>query len=163
MMSFTLNSGATFTLDTFTDTHLDAVLSIEKRLSISPWSKQNFIDSIQSYHLCYVALAENAVAAYAIFSLVAGEAELLLLGVNPDYQRRGIAEAVMTAIEPELQKRAQEIFLEVRESNEPAINLYEKLDFHCIGRRPNYYPTARAHQREDALIYAKHIGEIEVE
>ena len=50
---------------------------------------------------------------------------------------------------------AGRILLEVRPSNQPAIALYDKMDFHIIGRRPNYYPDTR----EDALVMAKNLME----
>jgi ribosomal-protein-alanine N-acetyltransferase len=45
---------------------------------------------------------------------------------------------------------AAKIFLEVRESNSPAIQLYVKKGFDLISRRKNYYPADNG--REDALI-----------
>lgn len=157
MLAFTLKNGTVCEFVEFADEALNGVLGIEQAVSPSPWSKQNFIDSIQSSHKCFAAYCAEQLMGFAIFSCVAGEAELLLIGVDPQYQRLGVAEGMLQSAQSVLSPRAQEMFLEVRESNEQAIGLYEKLEFNCIGRRPNYYPRPGKKTREDALIYAKHL------
>ena len=71
---------------------------------------------------------------------------------NPDYRRKGIAEALVDGLVEALKERGSHcLTLEVRASNAPAIALYEKLGFSEIGRRKNYYRNPR----EDALILRK--------
>jgi ribosomal-protein-alanine N-acetyltransferase len=52
----------------------------------------------------------------------------------------------MKLLEEFKERKVKEVFLEVRESNFPAIKLYYKLGFKEIGRRKGYY------KGEDALI-----------
>lgn len=174
---FCLSNGQTCEIKSFGVNDLPDILRIEHAVSSSPWSQGNFIDSITSSHICRGMLLGDRWLAYAVFSLAAGEAELLILGVDPSFQRKGIASALLTLMEAELKALADEMFLEVRASNARAIALYEGLEFNCIGERKNYYPAApsaplnglvdssqvkvgkRSSKREDALIYAKRISE----
>jgi ribosomal-protein-alanine N-acetyltransferase len=64
---------------------------------------------------------------------VAGESEVLNLATDAAYRRQGIATALLHSLE------ADDIFLEVRESNSVARKLYEKLGFVAVGTRPEYY------------------------
>lgn len=88
-------------------------------------------------YTCLVAEHEGAVIGFLIArQLAPDEHELLNLAVRPDGRRRGTASALWS--------RAAEIaqttwFLEVRESNSPAIRFYEKHGFRPAGRRENYY------------------------
>ncbi len=148
-----LPSGQPLTLHEFGEDDVPAIFAIDKRASSFPWTQQNFLDSVFSSHLCVGVKDESRWCAHAVFSLVAGEAELLILAVDPDYQGKKIASELLTHMEAQLCPVAEALFLEVRASNVPAIALYESLGFHQIGERVNYYPCAKG--REDALIYAK--------
>lgn len=66
-----------------------------------------------------------------------GEREILFLAVDPAHRRRGIAKMLLQS---ELARSRGEWFLEVRESNLAAIQLYTSLGFRETGKRENYYP-----------------------
>lgn len=149
----TLPCGQPFTLHEFGEVDVTVMHAIEKRVSSFPWTQKNFLDSVNSSHLCVGVKDDVRWCAYAVFSLVAGEAELLILAVDPDYQGKKIATTLLNHMETQLCPVADALFLEVRASNAPAIALYESLGFHHVGERVNYYPSAKG--REDALIYAK--------
>ena len=71
--------------------------------------------------------------------------------VAPAYQGQGIAKQLLNAfIEHGEQYQAENLFLEVRESNKPAIGLYESAGFSSMSVRKNYYPTATGN--EDAIL-----------
>ena len=77
---------------------------------------------------------------------------MMNIAVHPDFRRQGIAERLVDTLIRELRKLDSRcLTLEVRASNEPAKNLYEKLGFVQIGKRPNYYRNPK----EDALIMRK--------
>ena len=68
------------------------------------------------------------------------EAEILNLCIAPEKRRSGLAEALLNTAVAELRRtRVDRLFLEVRESNTPAISFYEKHQFRETGRRPGYY------------------------
>ena len=129
------------------------VLEIEKQCHSHPWSNANFLSSIESQHACWVIEKDQQIIAYAITSTVLGEAELLNLSVSPEYQRCGIARAILLGIEKSFNHKIDTLFLEVRASNQAAIALYSNSGFNEVGQRRDYYPANNG--REDAIIMAK--------
>ena len=80
------------------------------------------------------------------------ESDVMNVAVHPEFRRRGIAEALVTALVDQLKAiESRCLTLEVRASNVPAIALYSKLGFVEVGRRKNYYRNPK----EDALIMRK--------
>lgn len=80
------------------------------------------------------------------------EIHLLNLAVHPDWQRRGCAVLLLQQLRHwALWLQAQQIVLEVRASNQRAIDLYLRFGFIQIGQRRDYYPTLSG-GREDALV-----------
>ncbi len=143
----------------FTSSDLPSILEIEKSASAYPWSKKNFCDSLVSSHICVGVKLHGLWCAHAVFSIVVGEAELLILAVDPKLQGQQIAKNLLLYMESQFKLRVSSIFLEVRKSNHIAIGLYESLGFNQAGERANYYPAAKG--RESALIYAKHIEDFD--
>jgi ribosomal-protein-alanine acetyltransferase len=83
---------------------------------------------------------EGAVCGFLAIRTVTQEAEILNLSVDPARRRAGNATALLLAALAECRAlRVKKIFLEVRESNFPAISFYEKHGFVRNGRRPAYY------------------------
>lgn len=77
--------------------------------------------------------------------IVEAEAELLSIAVAPEYRRQGIAKLLLAQL-PDLP-----VFLEVRVSNEGAIQLYESQGFRITGRRKGYYKLPP----EDAFVMVR--------
>jgi ribosomal-protein-alanine N-acetyltransferase len=153
-----VGQGDSYLLSEFGDADLPAIVALEQRASIWPWAERNFRDSVQSSHLCLGVKHRGHWCAHAVLSLVADEAELLILAVDPTMQRQGLGRALMTSAMDLVAGRAAELFLEVRQSNARAIAFYESLGFNCLGERRNYYPSKSG--REHALVYGIHIGNI---
>ena len=81
---------------------------------------------------------------------VAGEAEILTIGVAPSARRRGLARALLAAALAAARARAAEtMFLEVEADNAAAIALYCSVGFTPAGRRRDYYGAGR-----DALLFS---------
>ncbi|HET9336945.1 MAG TPA: ribosomal protein S18-alanine N-acetyltransferase, partial [Sphingomicrobium sp.] len=86
-----------------------------------------------------IAQAGRVPAGFSLVRRVADEAELLLLAVDPDHQRRGIGQALLDDfIAGALAHGAHRLHLEVRDGN-PAVSLYNAAGFTPAGRRRNYY------------------------
>lgn len=76
---------------------------------------------------------------FALSRTVAGDCELMMIGVTPGMQRMGIGRALLEHVIAEARRlEADAIFLEVRSGN-PAIDLYAALDFRKVGHRTRYY------------------------
>ena len=100
--------------------------------------------------------ADGRPAAFSLFRTIADEGELLLLGVVPDFRRRGIGKKLLD----DFLGRAREqgvgrVHLEVREGN-PAVVLYRHAGFTLAGRRPKYY-KGRFGGEFDALTLSRKI------
>jgi ribosomal-protein-alanine N-acetyltransferase len=80
---------------------------------------------------------------------VEGEAHILNIAVHPRYRRKGYgARLIAHTLNYFSGRNVQEFFLEVRESNLEAIDLYARYNFQKIGRRKKYYTETN----EDALV-----------
>ncbi|MCI1029114.1 ribosomal protein S18-alanine N-acetyltransferase [Pantoea dispersa] len=129
------------------------LLEIERRAHAFPWSEQTFASNQGERYVNLCLHADGQLAGFAITQVVLDEASLFNIAVDPAFQRRGYARQLLQQLITELEQRAvMTLWLEVRASNQPAIALYQQLDFHQVSVRPNYYPTVSG--REDAIIMA---------
>lgn len=131
--------------------HTQAVYQIEQRAHTHPWSA-SMIGDLSSRGAChYVMLVDEMLVGYFYAQNIVGEVTLLNIAIDPQQQGKGygrqLAEYFLDVCQ---QAGAESAWLEVRESNQRAYNLYSDLGFNEIDRRFNYYPTANG--REDALI-----------
>ncbi|HFE48805.1 MAG TPA: ribosomal-protein-alanine N-acetyltransferase [Chromatiaceae bacterium] len=134
---------------------LPEVMAIERRAYTHPWSEGIFRDCLRVGYLCRVCELEGRLIGHAVLSVAAGEAHLLNLCIDPDFQCRGLGRRLLEACFDEArQRRAETLFLEVRVSNKAAIRLYLAMGFNEVGIRAGYYP-ADGGRREDAFVFAK--------
>lgn len=119
----------------------DAVAMIEQECFSLPWSKEALLASMsQSYSYFVVAKTDDDIAGYGAIYVVAGEGEIINIAVKGEYRRCGIGEAIVKDLLHEGKVRqAEKVFLEVRESNDAAIALYERCGFEKQGIRKNFY------------------------
>ncbi|MDO9535678.1 MAG: ribosomal protein S18-alanine N-acetyltransferase [Bacillota bacterium] len=141
---------------------LEEVLEIEIDSFSFPWSRNSFYTEITgngySYYLvCRLKDSKKIIGYGGIWTLF-DEAHITTLAVHSLYRQAGIGTLIITRlIKNSLQKGAQKVFLEVRDSNREARNLYEKLQFKVIGKRKNYYLD------EDALVMMRDFIETETD
>ena len=135
------------------ETHVAPIAELEKLCFSDPWSENSIayeLTSRLSYWL--VAVEDGDVVGYIGSQSVLGESDMMNVAVHPDHRRKGIAEALVSALAADLKAMDNVcLTLEVRASNDPAIALYEKLGFAQVGLRKNYYRNPK----EDALILRK--------
>lgn len=130
---------------------LKAVARIEHTAYEYPWSVGIFRDCVLAGYYSVVLEIGGSVTGYGIMSIAAAEAHVLNICVHPTVQRTGHGRRLLNA----LLQRAQEcevtkVFLEVRPSNRPALNLYYSAGFAQVGIRPAYYQAPFG--REDAVV-----------
>jgi ribosomal-protein-alanine N-acetyltransferase len=127
---------------------LDRICEMEKMLFASPWSRQSFMAELgRKGGLAVVAEEEGTVFGYAVGWSVADELHIANLAVHPDRQRLGIGRGLLRALLEGFEGLAW-AGLEVRESNAPAIALYQSMGFKKTGLRKNYY----AEEKENAVL-----------
>jgi ribosomal-protein-alanine N-acetyltransferase len=126
---------------------LPRVLGIAEGANEAPrWPRKTFVEMLSGEFLSRrVALVATVaglgeVVGFAVASLVAPEAELENIAVDPEVQRRGIGRQLLSQLVKHLRHAGIEtLHLEVRISNSAAIGLYKSLGFNETGRRPRYY------------------------
>lgn len=128
---------------------LDIVALGEKTFHNS-WNEQMVNTSIYgSYDEVLVAMKGDSLVGYLIYTAPCEDCELLRIAVENSHRRCGIGKMLMQEmIKRCLGKSGENIFLEVRETNEAAIGLYERMGFQEISRRKDYYREPK----EDAVI-----------
>ena len=139
---------------------IDAMEAIETASFSVPWSRQAFEESFENrYTKMFVAEDGDQVVGYSVIGLIVPDAEILNVAVDQEYRRQGIGEMLFdTLIALGDKEDVSDFFLEVRESNEAAIELYRKKGMEVIGRRKDYYQMPV----EDAVLmhYKNESGEI---
>jgi ribosomal-protein-alanine N-acetyltransferase len=133
--------------------HVPQVAELEKICFSTPWSEKSIASELNNeLALWLVAEDGGSVVGYVGSQTVFPETDMMNIAVVPQRRREGIAEVLVDALIQELKRiGSNSLTLEVRASNTPAIALYQKMGFHEVGRRPNYYRNPR----EDALILRK--------
>ena len=129
---------------------VDAVAMLEQEIFSNPWSKKSFQDALQSeYTVYFVAEEEMGIIGYCGVWLSAETGDLCNMAVLPSCRRQGIGRRLLEkAIHSAIGRGAEEIVLEVRESNQAACALYEKFGFQKTGIRKGYYRAPP----EDAIV-----------
>jgi ribosomal-protein-alanine N-acetyltransferase len=132
------------------ESHLAAILEIEKLSNSSPWSEKSFRNELDHPHgIFLVAMLDGQVAGYGGVWLVIDEAHITTVAVAPEHRRKGIGQAIMKGLlERAAERGATCSTLEVRAGNAEAIAMYERLGYAKSAVRKRYYPD----NREDALV-----------
>lgn len=130
--------------------HIPQMVELEKICFSLPWTADMIRSELNNPSCLYLAAVDgDTLAGYIGVQTVLDEGYINNVAVRPEYRRRGIAAALISLLIDEARAIGLAFMtLEVRESNAPAIALYEKLGFTTVGRRKNYYEKPR----EDAIL-----------
>ena len=135
------------------DGDLAYVAALEAQIHAAPWTQRNFRDALAAGYLAWAAERESRIVAYGVLMVAPGEAQILNVSVVPDGRRQGLGRALLRRFIDEARRfGAEQLFLEVRVSNAPAIALYRSESFVPVARRKAYYPPGPDNAREDALV-----------
>lgn len=139
------------------ESHVEAIAELEKICFQDPWSVNSIASELSNRLSTWLVAVENgAVCGYVGSQSVLDSADMMNIAVHPEYRNRGIACALVSELIALLKNQnVISLMLEVRVSNESAINLYKKLGFDIVGKRPRYYHNPR----EDAYIMRKEFAE----
>jgi ribosomal-protein-alanine N-acetyltransferase len=124
-----------------------AMADVDSSASRWPWPpnqyKQSFDAGDRAFGFIQRDAGDSELKAFALYQIVLDECSLLNLAVHPRWQKQGLAQALLrqTLLLLKSEHKLIRCFLEVRESNAVAINVYEKLGFLPDGLRKNYYPV----------------------
>jgi len=132
---------------------LAEVMKIENDVYPHPWTHGNFLDSLYSGYEMWVARDEAKVlVGYLLLMVMVDEVHLLNIAVRRDLQGTGVGCILLDqAVALTRERNMHSILLEVRPSNDRAVEVYERYGFAGIGTRRGYYPAAEG-KREDAIV-----------
>ena len=124
---------------------VDTIMSLEEMCMPHPWVRDEIESLVSSENKMALVIGD---CGYVGVSWVLDEAEIGNICVRADMRRMGFARALLLKLIDELKKlNMAQLFLEVDETNEGAIKLYEGIGFECYSRRKGYYG------KTDALLY----------
>lgn len=130
---------------------LSEIIKIEERLFSEPWEKKHFQLHLD-YSVGYKLLLAKRIIGYLFGLIVDHIYHISNVGIDEKYQRKGYGFFLVKSVIGIMENQGiTKFFLEVRESNNKALNLYKKLDFRIFDKKENYY----ANPQEDALILGR--------
>lgn len=141
------------TIREMTQNDLSDVMQIERGNHPYPWSSELMSSCFKDNYSSFVYEKDEKIIGYLISTFAADESNILNVCVERQYRNTGIAKRLVNqAIKFCATSGIKSIFLEVRESNSAAINVYINNGFVEVGVRKNYYPHQAG--KEDAIIMA---------
>lgn len=128
----------------------DQILEIENSSFPVPWSARAFEGEInKSISNLWAIISEQRLLAYICFWMFDKEIHILNFAVHPQKRNLGLGKLLLeNIIEAGTAGGIEKIWLEVRQSNIPALSIYKKYGFNEAGRRKSYYSDSK----EDAII-----------
>ena len=133
---------------------LPGVIAIERRVFPTPWSLAMFVLELSKQSGIYLAArirgadGEQRLVGYLICSRYDMVWHVMNVAVDVEYQRKGLASALLAELYARIDDEHARFTLEVRRSNHAAIRLYERDGFRAAGVRRRYYQD----NGEDALV-----------
>jgi [ribosomal protein S18]-alanine N-acetyltransferase len=130
---------------------LASILDIERACFTQPWSEDAFRDIVAGRGFGSLAArsAKGELMGYIVFLEAADELHILNVATHPRFRRLGVASAMLSRIHQYGQERGRDFsYLEVRESNKAAQDLYAKFGYALLTKRHEYYSD----NQEDAIL-----------
>ena len=128
---------------------LPQVIAIERRAFPTPWSLAMFVLELSKPSgICLAAVQDDRLIGYLVCSRYDRVWHIMNIAIDPDRQRRGTATTLLQELFGRVGDPSAQFTLEVRASNRPAIELYERFGFRSAGMRRRYYQD----NGEDAVI-----------
>src|SRR5512142_427953 len=130
---------------------IPAVVELDQKSFSLPWPERSFrfeVTENPASH-CWVAEEDGKVVGMIVVWLIVDEAHVATIATHPDFRRQGIAKRLLShALLRLIDEGARSSFLEVRESNLAAQEMYRKFGYEETGRRRRYYSD----NDEDAIL-----------
>jgi len=124
--------------------YIEQIFSLEKEIFKNSAFNKSYIETLikGDNSFIYIYLIEDKICGYLMVLDSIDVYEILAIATIEEYRNKGIAQELLDKI------KIKDIFLEVRESNQVAINFYKKNKFKEISVRKNYY----SEPNENAII-----------
>lgn len=139
---------------------LAKVLSVEQNAYAYPWAEGNFSDCLTGNYESWLLELSGELIGHGVISVAVGEAHLLNICVASHYHGQGFGRMILRyLINRSRELDAGVMFLEVRESNLPALALYQSEGYQKIGLRKHYYPAIDG--KEHAIVMSLQLHQIQ--
>ena len=137
--------------------HIREIAQLERECFSDPWSEASLEEELYNPLASFIVAQrpDGAVLGYAGLHAVMDEGYIDNIAVREDYRGQGIADDLLDVFVRFGAANLAFLTLEVRPSNQAAIDLYFKHGFAQVGRRKDYYENPR----EDAIIMTLEFGE----
>jgi [ribosomal protein S18]-alanine N-acetyltransferase len=140
-----------FTIRKMTVDDIPAVVALDHMSFTLPWPERSFRFELtqNSASRCWVAEADGKIVGMIVNWLLVDEVHVATIATHPDFRRQGIARKLLShSLRYMSDEGAVSSFLEVRESNAAAREMYRKFGYEDTGRRRGYYKD----NNEDAIL-----------
>jgi [ribosomal protein S18]-alanine N-acetyltransferase len=130
---------------------IPAVIELDSLSFTLPWPERSFRFELteNTASRCWVYESDGKIAGMIVAWLLVDEAHVATIATHPNYRRQGIAKKLLAhALRYMSKEGAVTSFLEVRESNTAAREMYHKFGYEIVGRRKRYYKDTD----EDAIL-----------
>jgi ribosomal-protein-alanine N-acetyltransferase len=134
-------------------THIADLIEIGNETNLSPWSADSYLEEIKNPNAIMLRLVsdDNETMGFVVGRVVMGgniesrpDAEIYNIAISGDYQGNGYGQKLLDRFMSEVTAhRVHNVWLEVRESNKRAIDLYSRNGFEKVQTRPNFYQNPR--------------------
>ena len=134
-----------FVIEKMSPSHVGEIARLEKECFSTPWSEDGLKSELNNaFARFFVATYAGEIAGYVGAHNVLGEVYITNVAVFEKFRRKGVAKKLIDALlETAKAENGNFVTLEVRESNIPAVSLYEKCGFEKVGERKNFYEKPR--------------------
>ena len=124
--------------------YIEQIFNLEKEIFKNSAFNKSYMETLikGDNSFIYTYIIDNKVCGYLMVLDSIDIYEILAIATIEKYRNKGIAQELLDKI------KTKDIFLEVRESNQVAINFYKKNKFKEISVRKNYY----SEPNENAII-----------
>jgi len=130
---------------------IPAVVEVDSLSFSLPWPERSFLHEVTNNPAsrCWVAILDEKIVGMIVAWMLVDEAHIATIATHPGHRRRGVARKLLTyALRYMSREGAVTSFLEVRESNTPAQEMYRTFGYEAVGRRKRYYKDTN----EDAIL-----------
>jgi ribosomal-protein-alanine N-acetyltransferase len=130
---------------------IPTVIELDQISFSLPWPERTFRFEVtdNAASRCWVAEVDGRVVGMLVGWLLVDEIHIATIATHPDFRRQGIGRRLLShALSRALDEGARSSFLEVRESNLVAQQMYRQFGYEATGRRKRYYKD----NDEDAIL-----------
>lgn len=132
--------------------HVPQIAEIERNSIPQPWSEAAFASALEDKKaVTLAAFCGDVLCGFITGVYLLDTADIYSVAVSENYRKTGVGKLLLEEFFSALPEDVNSVGLEVRESNIPAIKLYEKTGFERVGLRKNFYQEPR----ENAVLMTK--------